>query len=210
MTCGSKCTCKKEEWNNGTIYRIFVSKTDSYAGSSHIDIPVDIAQSELTGKVFIGIENFVLDRELGSDSLTNFHDQEVDHIEFWAAQQYLLLRSYNLPADIDYSTYAATNEGSNSRIFARLPLRTEYLPKEGALHPMIPRVMGDYSLNKDGILYEMTNNPLAISNGRLRVQLLNTAGTPFFWKDAPTVGDQVPIANFAFTLVIYKPRNTYN
>lgn len=199
----------KQEWNNGTIYRIFVSKTESYAGSPYIDIPVDIAQSELTGKVFIGIENFVLDRNLGS-SLTNFHGQNQAHINFWAAMQYLLLRSYNLPADIDYSTYADTNEGSNSRIFARLPLKTEYLPKEGQLHPMIPRVTGDYSLNKDGILYEMTNNPLAISNGRLRVELLNTAGSPFTWEDAPGADDIVPIKNFAFTLVIYKPRNSYN
>jgi hypothetical protein len=200
----------KQEWNNGTIYRVFVSKTDSYAGSPYIDIPVDIAQSELTGKVFIGIENFVLDRELGGGSLADFHGQDSDFIDFWAAQQYLLLRSYNLPADIDYSTYAATNEGSNSRIFARLPLKTEYLPKEGVIHPMVPRVIGDYSLNKDGILYEMTNNPLAISNGRLRVELLNTAGAPFFWSGATDIGDKVPIANFAFTLVIYKPRNTYN
>lgn len=63
MTCGSKCTCKKEEWNNGTIYRIFVQRTPN-ATSNIIDVPVDIAQSDLTGKVFIGVENYCLDRRL--------------------------------------------------------------------------------------------------------------------------------------------------
>lgn len=49
----------------------------------------------------------------------------------------------------------------------------------------------------------MTNNPHALSNGRLRIQLVDNNNGP--WDLT-----QYPIYNLAFTVVIYKPRNTYN
>lgn len=211
MSCGSKCTCKKQDWNNGTIYRIFVQRS-IFPTSNIIDVPVDIAQSELTGKVFIGVENFCLDRRLAaipdppSDyQLSDFGSQTDALIENWARVQYIQLQSINLPPDIDFTAAEDTNTGRNTQIFARIPLHTTYKDKEtgGSKHPMIPRVAGSFSLNKDGILYEMTNNPNALSNGRLRIQLVDNDNGPW---------DMVnyPFYNLQFTIVIYKPRNTYN
>jgi hypothetical protein len=68
---------------------------------------------------------------------------------------------------------------------------------------MAPRSAETFPLTKDGILYEMTNNPHALSNGRLRIQLVDDNNRP--WNLTT-----YPIYNLAFTVVIYKPRNTYN
>ena len=53
------------EWNNGTIFRVYVNigdkapaSTDAAVGvGSDVDIKVDLAQQELTGNCFIGVEN---------------------------------------------------------------------------------------------------------------------------------------------------------
>lgn len=209
MTCGSKCTCKKEEWNNGTIYRIFVQR-DINATSNIIDVPVDIAQGELTGKVFIGVENFCLDRKLADLpplewSLAKLTAQSAQSVKDWSEVQYMQLRSINLPPDIDWTAAEANDVGQNSHIFARLPLDLDYKINESLgsnFFALNPRVTGSFPLNKDGILYEMTNNPNALSNGRLRIQLLD--------DDGPWNLTRYPIYNLAFTIVIYKPRNTYN
>lgn len=203
MTCGSKCTCRKEEWNNGTIYRIFVQR-DINATSNIIDVPVDIAQSDLTGKVFIGVENYCLDRRLGpvGTGLTDFDNQDAGLREAWAKVQYLQLQSVNLPPDIDFTTAEQTQTGANTQFFARIPLQTLYSGNQNNSY-MVPRSAETFSLNKDGILYEMTNNPHALSNGRLRIQLVDDANGPW---DLTTN----PIYNLQFTVVIYKPRNTYN
>jgi len=206
MTCGSKCTCKKEEWNNGTIYRIFVQR-EKNATSSIIDVPVDIAQSELTGKVFIGVENYCLDRRVTPDDetnypLTNFNAQSADRREKWASVQYLQLQSINLPPDIDFTAMEDTQTGRNTHIFARIPLQTMFSGNTNNNY-MFPRSAETFPLTKDGILYEMTNNPHALSNGRLRIQLLGDDNGPWNFTDHP-------IYNLAFTIVIYKPRNTYN
>ena len=213
----------KQEWNNGTIYRIFVQRSLD-AETNIIDVPVDIAQSELTGKVFIGVENFCLDRRLAplpsggaaDYDPSNLGAQRPSLINNWSFAQYLQLGSINLQPDIDYTTDEASNIGRNTTVFARFPLETRYTEKEtlqtGSTpplpttqdrHPMIPRVTGTFSLNKDGILYEMTNNPHALSNGRLRIQLIDDDSDP--WDLTA-----FPIHNLMFTLVIYKPRNTYN
>ena len=212
MTCGSKCTCKKEEWNNGTIYRIFVKVGDTVddkdVTSNIIDVPVDIAQSELTGKVFIGVENYCLDRRIitpeqaAGRPLTNFNEQDDTLIEQWATVQYLQLQSINLPPDIDFTAVEKSQTGQNTQIFARIPLQTTYGRITANSFYMAPRSAETFPLTKDGILYEMTNNPHALSNGRLRIQLLD--------DDGPWNLTRYPIYNLAFTIVIYKPRNTYN
>lgn len=207
MTCGSKCTCKKEEWNNGTIYRIFVQRAID-ATSNIIDVPVDIAQSELTGKVFIGVENYCLDRRLyvtsptPANPLTNFDSQDAGLRETWATVQYLQLQSINLPPDIDFTAAEDSQTGQNTHIFARIPLQTFYSGNKNNSY-MVPRSAETFPLTKDGILYEMTNNPHALSNGRLRIQLVDNNNGP--WDLTA-----YPIHNLQFTVVIYKPRNTYN
>lgn len=210
MSCGSKCTCKKEEWNNGTIYRIFVQR-DVNATSNIIDVPVDIAQSELTGKVFIGVENFCLDRRLApvaDFNIAKLQDQTSQLVNNWATVQYLQLRSINLPPDIDWTAAEDTNTGQNTQIFARIPLDAQFIhPVSGGAggshYVLNPRAAGSFPLNKDGILYEMTNNPNALSNGRLRIQLVDNNNGPWDLTN-------YPIFNLQFTIVIYKPRNTYN
>ena len=210
MTCGSKCTCKKEEWNNGTIYRIFVQRGIN-ATSNIIDVPVDIAQSELTGKVFIGVENFCLDRRLAPKSdfnISKLQDQTSQLVNNWAQVQYLQLRSVNLPPDIDWTAAEDGSLAQNTQIFARLPLDAQFIGPNtwgnaGTHYTMNPRASGFFPLNKDGILYEMTNNPNALSNGRLRIQLVDNNNGPWDLTN-------YPIYNFQFTVVIYKPRNTYN
>ena len=201
----------KQDWNNGTIYRIFVKSKENANFSPVIDVPIDIAQSELNGKVFIGVENFVLERELINTNFgtnpSRMHSQDQTLIDAWSLQRYVQLRSVQLPPDIDFTTSAVTDSGSNSQIFARLPLKTDYFRESGTLHPLQPRVTGDYDLQKSGILYEMSNNPNAISNGRMRIELLNETGQQ--WPISAG-DDSCPIRAFTFTLVIYKPRNTYN
>lgn len=190
-----------EEWNDGTIYRVHVRHTEQ---SNRIVAKLDIGHSELVGKVFIGVESFVLDKDLndppGDAPLTTFSEQVEIKINNWAKQTYLKMRSVNLPPDVDYETTA----GRNTNYFARLPLRHEYLHKEtNQPHPMNPRVVGEYNLNKDGILTEMTNNPGAISNGQIVIELVQGDGQP--WSYTANA-----IRMLEFTLVIYKPRNSYN
>jgi len=197
----------REEWNNGTIYRVHVDAAVTAPNNTVANtftVKLDIAQSELVGKVYIGVENYVLDKQLFDPAvttqLTDFANQNTFLIENWAKQTYLKMRSSNLPPDIDYET----DVGRNTQCFARLPLKHEYLPKEsGAKHPMNPRTVGDYTLHKDGILYEMSNNPTALSNGQITIQLLRL-------NDQLWDVNLLPIYNFSFTLVIYKPRNTYS
>ena len=216
-----------EEWNDGTIYRIFVQRNLNTLNNI-ISVPVDIAQSELTGKVLMGVESLCIDRQLvlaggggdipvgdtkgPGDKLTVFKNQTTDLIENWANVQYIQLASVNLPPDIDYTTDEDTQTGQNSQIFARIPLPVEYIliqsqiggaGGQDAVVKMNPRVAVDYNLNKDGILYEMTNNPNALGNGRINIRLVdNNNGA---WDLS-----EYPIFNLQFTLVIYKPRNTYN
>ena len=202
----------KQDLNNGTIYRIFVKLGDTVDAkdvtSNIIDVPVDIAQSELTGKVFIGVENYCLDRRIiktdvaGGRPLTRFDNQDDTLIEQWASVQYLQLQSINLPPDIEFTAVEKSQTGQNTQMFARIPLQTMYGRITANKFYMFPRSAETFPLTKYGILYEMTNNPHALSNGRLRIQLLDDNG--------PWDLTKYPIYNLAFTIVIYKPRNTYN
>ncbi len=79
------------EWNNGTIFRVFVA---SISGKSTINTRVDIGQMELNSKVFIGVENLVLRPDVSTDEKKNY----------WSLNPYIQLQSLNLPPFIDYSS----------------------------------------------------------------------------------------------------------
>jgi hypothetical protein len=71
----------------------------------------------------------------------------------------------------------------------------------------------DRVLNKDSILYEMINNPHALSNGRFKFRLLDQAGTLMPSTAVDFEGEVVPvkfIESLSFTLVMHKPDNKYN
>jgi hypothetical protein len=178
------------EWNNGTIFRVFINS----GSQTTVDCKVDIAQQDLNNKVFIGIENYVLKPKVDTAALQ----------DYWSKTKYLQLDSIQLTPYIDFSSQNTgtveenQNQSRNTSIFARLPLIAT--PTLGSASLTTEATFAaDRVLNKDSVLYEMRNNPMALSNGRLRFRLLDEAGT--------VVND---IVSFAFTLVVYKPDNTYN
>ena len=177
------------DWNNGTIFRVFVAST---SGKSSFNTRIDIGQMELNNKVYIGVENYILRPSVDT----------ADKQDFWSFAPYIQLQSNNLPPFIDYSSYdppGNSNEG-NSRIFARLPLIA--VPGLGDSSLTTQAQFGlDRVLNKDSILYEMINNPGALSNGNFNIRVLDFAGN--------VVPDGY-LSGILFTLVIYKPSNSYN
>ena len=196
-----------EEWNDGTIYRIHVH-LDQINGQNSFSIPVDIAQSKLTGKVLMGIEMLHVFRDLNNtynlDQATNqADDQLIAKQKYHCVRPLYFFESFSLPPDIDFSTSATS--GRNTQVFARVPVPFKFLSNgdqtggDGAKG--FYENTGTYHqvLNKDGILYEMTNNPNAISNGQLHFRIVDYAGQPF-----------TNVVHMDFTIVIYKPRNTYN
>ena len=150
------------EWNNGTIFRCFIS-----GDATTIDAKLDMGQQELNNKVFIGIENYVLKPtvEFGGDTVIEDLLQK-----FWAKTTYIQLESYQLPPYIDCTSQnIETDEvkkyARNTTIFGRLPLIAS--PTLGnALKTTESTFASDRVLKKDSILYEMINNPHALSNGR--------------------------------------------
>jgi hypothetical protein len=175
------------EWNNGTIFRIYVSSFDK----TIINTKVDISQMQLNNKCYIGVENYMLRPKVDT----------AEQQDFWSFNTYIQLQSLNLPPFIDYSSYddPANNNGGNTRIFARLPLIA--VPTLGDALATTQATFGyDRVLNKDSILYEMINNPNALS-GNFNVRILDDEGY--------IVPDDY-ILSFFFTLVIYKPSNKYN
>lgn len=193
------------DWNNGTIFRCFIRSDDPV-----VNAKVDIGQQELNNKVFIGIENYVLK--------PNVEDTDPNKAAFlqdyWAAASYIQLESFQLPPYIDFSSHniGTTEEiNANSRnttIFARLPLIAR--PTLGNSQLTTEATFAsDRTLNKDSILYEMINNPHALSNGRLNFRLLDDSGqiVPSTFSDGTPLDF---IRSFSFTLVIYKPSNKYN
>jgi len=175
------------EWNNGTIFRVFINSGDQ----TTIDCKVDIAQQDLNNDVFIGIENWVLKPAIETAG------QQI----IWAARKYVQLESVQLTPYIDYTSQNAgtdefnRNNSRNTSIFARLPILLGNATDIASLTTF----GNDRVLNKDSILYEMRNNPNALANGRLRINLLDEDGNAL-----------TDILSFACTLVIYKPSNNYN
>lgn len=176
------------EWNNGTIFRVFVVS----GSSSTINTKVDISQMDLNNKVFIGVENFVLRPAVNT----------AEKQDYWSNASYIQLQSNNLPPFIDYSTFndPINIPAQNTRIFARIPLIATPTLGDSDLTTQAQFAI-DKVLNKDSILYEMINNPSALSNGNLNIRILDV------------LGQSIPedyILGVAFTLVIYKPSNKYN
>jgi hypothetical protein len=177
------------EWNNGTIFRVFVV---SGTTSSTINTEVNIAQMELNNKVLMGVENYVLRPSVDTP----------EKQDYWSNASYIQLQSNNLPPFIDYSTFndPINIPAGNTRIFARLPLVATPTLGDSSLTTAAQFSL-DRTLNKDSILYEMINNPSALSSGNLNIRVLDVLGQP--------IPDDY-ILGLAFTLVIYKPSNRYN
>lgn len=212
------------DWNNGTIYRVFVNagddqetNIDSNLGvNSTLDIKVDIAQGDLTGNVFVGIENFVIKPRVSNGTLGAQNALQ----NFWASRKYLQFESYQLAPYIDFTSQHITsatngaersqNGSRNTQIFARLPLIAS--PTLGNSQKTTEATFaGDRVINKDSVLYEMRNNPLALSNGRLRFRILDEYGE-VLPSEFGSSANKVPVTailSLAFTLVIYKPRENY-
>ena len=202
------------EWNNGTIFRVFVNS----GNETTINCKVDIAQQELNNTVFMGIENFVLHPNVGADDYAPSVNETLQ--DFWAQTTYLQLASVQLPPYIDYTSQNAGTaeenhlQSHNTSVFARLPLIAS--PTLGAAdQTTIATFARDHVLNKDSILYEMRNNPHALSSGRLQIRLLDQDGNDLSdFPALPPAGEELRqdtvIHAFSFTLVIYKPSNMYN
>jgi len=95
----------------------------------------------------------------------------------------------------------------NTTIFARLPLVAS--PTLGNAEKTTEATFAlDRVLNKDSILYEMRNNPNALSNGRLRFRMLDQDGN--LMKGTGDLLNVDLIKSFSFTLVVYKATERYN
>ena len=198
------------EWNDGTIFRIYIN-----AGQDPVvDCKVDISQQELNNNCFIGVENFVLKPNVGTDTAVPPTEPVTVALQnYWAKTTYLQLESFQLTPYIDFNSQNAgtfeenRDQSRNTQIFARLPLVAS--PTLGnALLTTEATFALDRVLNKDSILYEMRNNPHALSNGRLRFRMLDQDG-----KLMSGVGDLSGvnlINSFSFTLVVYKASERYN
>jgi hypothetical protein len=201
------------DWNNGSIFRVFIRTNDI-----NVDAKIDIGQQELNNKVFIGVENMVLKPNVSDDDplATEFLQ------DFWSSTSYIQLESYQLPPYIDYTSNNIESIGEstveeglrcrNTNIFARLPLIASPTLGNSAKTTEATFAL-DRTLNKDSILYEMINNPNALSNGRLKFRILDEQGLPLPEIILNENLQEIPIKyinSFSFTLVIYKPDNKYN
>lgn len=180
------------DWNNGTIFRVYVVASNSNITNSTFTTTVNIDQQLLNGKVFMGIENLILEPIITPNAAR----------DYWASLPLIQLSSINLPPYIDYSSFPASfKKSENTKIFARIPLLlTPTLANSAS--PAVTEVRFVYNqlLNKDSIIYEMLNNQNALSNGKLTIRILDP------------IGDAIPdgFINFLyFTLVIYKPNDNY-
>lgn len=216
------------EWNNGTVFRVFINSD----GSTNIDAKVDIAQQELNNNCFIGVENFVIkpridggDNTLVPGQLPILGPRTIALQNFWAKAKYIILSAVQLPPYIDFTsqntgtTEENSNNSRNTYAFARLPLIPT--PTMGnAQLTTESTYAGDRILNKDSILYDMRNNPFALSNGRLSIQVTDETGEPLLASRlvenpltpfVPAFGPlDTLLDSVAFTLVIYKASERYN
>ena len=181
------------DWNNGTIFRIYVVVNQASIINSTFTTTVNIDQQLLNGKVFMGVENLILEPVVNTAPTR----------DYWATLPLIQLSSINLPPYIDYSSYPAFfKKSENTKIFARIPLLlTPTLADSASPAVNEVRFVFNQLLNKDSIIYEMLNNQNALSNGKLTIRILDVGG------------DAVPngyINNLYFTLVIYKPSDNYS
>ena len=181
------------DWNNGTIFRVYILTSISEIINSTFTTTVNIDQQILNGKVFMGVENFILEPVVNTNPTR----------DYWATLPLIQLSSINLPPYIDYSSYPAFfKKSENTKIFARIPLILTPTLGNSAT-PAVNEVRFGFNqlLNKDSIIYEMLNNQNALSNGKLTIRVLDIGGDP--------IPDGY-INNIYFTLVIYKPNDRYS
>ena len=181
------------DWNNGTIFRVYIVASIAEIINSTFTTTVNIDQQILNGKVFMGVENFILE-PIVNTNLTR---------DYWATLPLIQFSSINLPPYIDYSSYPAFfKKSENTKIFARIPLILTPTLGNSAT-PAVNEVRFGFNqlLNKDSIIYEMLNNQNALSNGKLTIRVLDIGGDP--------IPDGY-INNIYFTLVIYKPNDRYS
>ena len=181
------------DWNNGTIFRVYIIASNSNITNSTFTTTVNIDQQLLNGKVFMGVENFILEPIVNTNPAR----------DYWASMPLIELSSINLPPYIDYSSYPNFfKKSENSKIFARIPLLlTPTLGNSASPAVSEVRFVFNQLLNKDSIIYEMLNNQNALSNGKLNIRLLDVGG------------GGIPdgyINGIYFTLVIYKPNDRYS
>lgn len=180
-------------WNNGTIFRVYVVATNADITNSTFNTKVNINQQLLNNKVVMGIENLILYPSLDTDDKKNY----------WAGLAMIQLASLNLPSYIDYTSVSTDVYGGsngNTSVFGRIPLvLASSLPN--ATNNTIPRFIYNHIFNKDSIMYEMLNNPNALANGNLNIKILDGAG-----NNIPN--DYILALSFIF--VVYKPDNKYN
>ena len=182
------------DWNNGTIFRVYVVTSNSNITNSTFTTTVNIDQQLLNGRVFMGIENLILEPIVTPNVA----------LDYWASLPLIQLSSINLPPYIDYSSFPSSfKKSENTKIFARIPLiLTPTLPNSTVPTPQSEvRFVYNQLLNKDSIIYEMLNNQNALSTGKLTIRILDP------------LGDPIPdgFINFLyFTLVIYKPNDNYS
>jgi hypothetical protein len=180
------------DWNNGTIFRVYILTSISEIINSTFTTTVNIDQQILNGKVFMGVENFILEPVVNTNPTR----------DYWATLPLIQLSSINLPPYIDYSSYPAPLNSENTKIFARIPLLlTPTLTNSATPAVNEVRFVFNQLLNKDSIIYEMLNNQNALSNGKLTIRVLDVIGGP------------IPngyINNICFSLVIYKPNDRYS
>jgi hypothetical protein len=181
------------DWNNGTIFRVYILTSIAEIINSTFTTTVNIDQQILNGKVFMGVENFILEPVVNTNPTR----------DYWATLPLIQLSSINLPPYIDYSSYPAFfKKSENTKIFARIPLILTPTLGNSAT-PAVNEVRFGFNqlLNKDSIIYEMLNNQNALSNGKLTIRVLDVGGDP--------IPDGY-INNIYFTLVIYKPNDRYS
>jgi len=181
------------DWNNGTIFRVYILTSISEIINSTFTTTVNIDQQILNGKVFMGVENFILEPVVNTNPTR----------DYWAIMPLIQLSSINLPPYIDYSSYPAFfKKSENTKIFARIPLILTPTLGNSAT-PAVNEVRFGFNqlLNKDSIIYEMLNNQNALSNGKLTIRVLDVAGDP--------IPDGY-INNIYLSLVIYKPNDRYS
>lgn len=209
-----------EEWNNGTIFRVHVTCKPDLNGN--VDVPVDVAQEALNGKVFVGVENIVMKKEIPDwrSAIPDPGDPDEDPPNYnlaywWEGINMIQFGSPFLPPDIDFSTTSDDYENitesrpQNRQIFARFALDNNLVYNLAANQMVVPQCFSyNGSLNKDSLMYEMSNNPNALRNGRLRFTIYDQLYRPL--KAIPSASTTPVIEQLSFTLVIYKPRNTYN
>jgi hypothetical protein len=179
------------DWNNGTIFRVYIVVNQASIINSTFTTTVNIDQQLLNGKVFFGVENMIL------KPVVNTAPKQ----DFWAVMPLLQLSSINLPPYIDYSSFPdAIARSENTKIFARIPITIiQTIPNSVP----VPETRFGFSqlLNKDSIIYEMLNNQNALSNGQLTIRVLDSSGN----------GIPDGYINFLYiTLVIYKPSDKYS